>query len=57
MGDCPFHYDHENRIKNLEEANKAKVSPAIWVGLFSFLATVFATVGSLIGVILNAYLK
>lgn len=41
--DCPFHYDHENRIKNLEadmrELKKSRINPAVWVALISLCGT------------------
>jgi hypothetical protein len=59
MGDpkCPYHYDHENRLKNLEVKANEKISPVIWVGLLSFLGVLFSTIGSLLGIVLNAYFK
>ena len=57
MGDqCPYHYDHENRIKKLEE-DSSKVHPAVWVGVFGFLAAVITAFGGILGVILNHYLR
>lgn len=41
--DCPFHYDHENRIKNLEadmrDLKKSRINPAVWVALISLCGT------------------
>lgn len=58
---CPHHSDHESRIKRLEsevkELQAARVNPGLWLGLFSFLGIIFSTIGSTIGVILNAYFK
>ena len=53
--DCPFHYDHENRIKNLEvtmkELNgkiKEPTSPLIWAALISLCGTAGTIVGQLV---------
>ena len=57
---CPFHVDHETRIKNLEENVKlllnSKVNPAVWVGLFGFFGTIFSVIGKILGDILQVYL-
>lgn len=53
MDDCKYHYDHESRIKRMEtllqKVEDAKVNPGWWLGLFSFLGIVFATVGNILG--------
>ena len=51
---CPFHYDHENRIKRLEDN---KVNPGVWLGIFSFLGVIFTVLGNLAGQIISAYFK
>ena len=61
MEDCPYHSEHEYRIKSLEKSLEdikgTKVNPAVWVGLFSFLATIFTTAGSLLGIVISHYFK
>lgn len=58
---CPYHTDHENRIKRLEvNVDKLRENardPKIILALFSFLSTVFSTVGAVCGTLLGAYLK
>lgn len=64
---CRDHEAHEVRLRNLEESvkdirtmvqalEKRGISPAILVGIISFFGVCFSTLGSLLGVILSAYL-
>ena len=61
MQDCRYHTDHESRISRLESDMKELISrqihPGLWLGLFSFFGVCFSTIGSIVGVILSAYLK
>lgn len=58
---CPWHADHENRIKTLEvdvkEIEKNQKSPAVVVALIGLFGTLVATIGSVIGAVVAAYLK
>jgi hypothetical protein len=50
--DCPFHYDHENRIKNLEgnvkDLQKSRINPAVWVALISLCGTLGSALAQVI---------
>lgn len=58
---CPYHADHENRIKRLEvvveKLCENQKSPALLVAIVGLIGTAMATVGSIVGVVLVAYLK
>lgn len=55
---CPYHSDHENRIKRLENhMDDKKLNPGIWLGIFSFLGVIVSTIGSTLGAVINAYFK
>lgn len=58
---CPYHADHENRIKNLEvdvkDIEKSQKSPAVIVAFIGLFGTLVATIGSVVGAIVAAYLK
>jgi len=59
--DCPYHADHENRLKNMEgdvkDLKKSQTNPAIWVALFGIVGTCVSTLGAFCGVIAVAYFK
>jgi hypothetical protein len=50
--DCPFHYDHENRLKNLEDdvkdLQKSRINPAVWVALISLCGTLGSALAQVI---------
>ena len=56
---CPYHTDHENRIKRLEEQMEKMLesNPKMVIAAFSFIGVVFSTTGTIIGILLTAYLK
>jgi hypothetical protein len=65
---CPYHADHENRIGRLEEDMKdvysevrsvqeKQKSPAVLIAFMGLVGTAMATVGSVVGFVLTAYLK
>ena len=53
---CPFHIDHETRIKNLEtevkEMKAAISNPAVMVGFISLIGVCITALTTLIGTIL-----
>lgn len=61
MSDCPYHADHENRMKNMEgeikEVKKSQMNPAIWVALIGGVTTIMSSIGAFCGIITVAYLK
>jgi hypothetical protein len=58
---CPYHYDHENRIGRLEDDMKEVLSALsnqkIWVAIIGLIATTVSAAGAALGVIIAAYLK
>lgn len=58
---CRDHKDHENRIKRLEvtvdKLVECQKSPAVLVAIIGLIGTAMATAGSVVGVVLAAYLK
>ncbi len=65
---CPWHADHETRIKRLEtEVEEAfndmenikntQRSPAVVVAIIGLIGTGFATAGSIAGVVLTGMFK
>ena len=63
MTECPFHKEHEFRIKALEADVKdnqnilRSFNPKIWVAVIALIGVMFSTVGSVLGVFLVAYIK
>lgn len=64
---CKDHEAHVVRLRNLEEdvkeiKNVVQVlkergwNPAVVVGIFSFFGVCFSTLGSILGIVLSAYL-
>lgn len=58
---CPYHTDHENRIRRVEvivdKLVENQKSPSVLIALIGLIGTAMATVGSVCGVVLVAYLK
>lgn len=58
---CKDHKDHENRISRLEvtvdKIAENQKSPSVLIAIIGLLGTAMATVGSVCGVVLVAYLK
>ena len=63
MADCPFHKEHEFRIKTLEgdmkevQGSLASINPKIWVAVIALIGGVFSTVGTITGIFIVAYFK
>lgn len=65
---CPYHLEHETRMKNLEVSMKEaqgeikdikekQTNPALWVALFGVVGTMVSTIGAFCGVVAVAYFK
>jgi len=56
MAQCPYHIDHDTRIKRLEEAvtdmEKQISNPAVWVALVSVCGSVLTAGMAFAGVVL-----
>lgn len=61
MEGCPYHIDHENRIKNLETEQKAMKdqikSPAVLVAFISLLGVCVTAVSSFAAVVLGPVIR
>ena len=61
MPQCPFHADHENRIKNLEgdmnTIQAERVSASRWSAVLAFIAAIFTGAMSFLGVLAGLYMK
>ena len=59
MSNCPYHADHENRIKRLESCMEKieQSNPKIIIAILGLIGAIFSTLGSVTGVVLVAYLK
>lgn len=66
--ECPWHTDHETRIKRLEKEVKEvfievknmkekQKSPAVTVAIIGLIGTGMATVGSITGVVITGLFK
>ena len=59
--DCPFHSDHENRLKRLEkdmeEVDKHIKSSNITVAVISTVGVVVTALSSVAGVVITSYAK
>jgi hypothetical protein len=59
--DCPYHIDHENRIKslehNMEEVKNDIKKQIVTVAMISFCGVIFTALTSFAGVVFTAFLK
>lgn len=59
--DCPYHIDHENRIKtlekNMEEVQSYIKKSSVTVAIISFLGVLITAFTSFFGVVFTAFLK
>lgn len=59
--DCPYHVDHSNRLKRLEddvdEIKRTQKSPALTVAIISLLGTLMASGASIITTLVLAWGK
>lgn len=64
---CKDHEAHVVRLRNLEDdmkdlktivqaLEKKGINPGVYIGLFSFFGICFSTAGSLLGILLSAYI-
>lgn len=59
--DCPYHADHENRLKRLEkdmeEVDKHIKSSNVTVAVISAVGVIVTALSSVIGVVFTSYAK
>ena len=49
---CPFHVDHENRLRRLEQP---RVHPVVMASIVSLFGAIIGTLGGLVGTLLTLW--